>query len=227
MAGNGKQKIENPSSETLKVYGRARWLRLDVPKPFEPGATPRWEATAILDPSDVRGQAGIQLLLSTAARMSKETYGVVPLAIKKLAAKFLPGTKKVDLNDPANEDDGIQVPFSDGDAVKWQTYSGYAGMLIVSAHNSRLKPAVANRKGLTVQVGEAEYPYDGCYALFALTVWIHATHGAYDKRVGVNLRGVQYAAKGDPFTQDTIDAEDEFQALGDEEPVAASASDFD
>jgi Protein of unknown function (DUF2815) len=225
MAG---KKIENPSSETLRFYGRARWLRLDVPKPFEPGAVPRWEATAILDPSDVKGLAGISLLLSTAAKMSKETYGVVPLAIKKLAAKFIPGTKKVDLNDPANDDDGIQIPFSDGDAAKFQSYAGYAGQLIVTMHNSRLKPAVANRKGLTVQVGEEQYPYDGCYAVFAGTVWIHATHGAYDKRVGLNLRGVQYAAKGDPFTQDTIAAEDEFDALEDlPTENGASSSDFD
>jgi Protein of unknown function (DUF2815) len=223
MAG---KKIENPSSESLKFYARGRWLRLDVPKPFEPGATPRWEATALLDPSDVRGLDGIKLLLSTAAKMSKETYGVVPLAVKKLAAKFIPGTKKVDLNDPANEDDGIQVPFSDGDAPKWASYNGYAGMFIATLHNSKLKPAVANRKGITVLPNDEQYPYDGCYAIFAGTIWIHATHGAYDKRVGLNLRGVQFAAKGDPFTTDSIAAEDEFAALEDEAP-AVSASDFD
>jgi Protein of unknown function (DUF2815) len=224
MAG---KKIENPSSDKLHFYARARWLRLDVPKPFEAGAVPRWEATAILDPSDVKGQAGIALLLSTAAKMSKEHYGVVPLAIKKLAAKFIPGTKKVDLNDPANEDDGIQIPFSDGDAPKWASYTGYAGMFIATMHNSKLKPAVANRRGITVQPGEEQYPYDGCYAIFSGTVWIHVTHGAYDKRVGLNLRGCQYAAKGDPFTQDTIAAEDEFDALEDAAPTSASASDFD
>ncbi len=223
----GKQKIENPSSDPFVIYGRARWLRLDVPKPFEPGAPPRWEATSILDPSDAKGLESIKQLLGTAARMSKETYGVVPLAIKKLAAKFIPGTKKVDLNDPANEDDGIQVPFSDGDAPKWESYTGYKGMLIVASHNSKLKPAVANRKGLTVQVGEEQYPVDGNVVLTRVTIWIHATHGAYDKRVGLNLRGVQYVAKGEPCTQDTIAAEDEFQALEDEVPAGGDTSDFD
>lgn len=227
MAG---KKSETPTSDKIQFYSRTRFMRLDVPKPFEDGADPRWEATFILDPADVKGQAGIALILGTAAKLAKETYGVVPLAIKKLAAKFIPGTKKVDLNDPANADDGIKVAFIDGDADKYKSYSGYAGMFIVPAHNSKLKPGVANRAGLTVQPGEPQYPYDGCYAIGCITIWIQVgkTEQKYGRRVGINLRGVQFAADGAAFTQDTIDAEDEFQALEDEAPAAAvSASDFD
>jgi hypothetical protein len=220
-------RVETPTSDKIQVYGRMRFMRLDIPKPFEEGQKARWEATGILDPSDAKGQAGIQLLLATAGKMAKETYGVVPLAVKKLAAKFIPGTKPVDLNDPKNADDGIKVAFLDGDTKP--EYAGYAGMFIVPAHNSKLKPAVANRRGLTVQPGEEQYPYDGCYGLLNVTLWIQVgeTLKKYGKRVGINLRGVQYAAKGDPFTQDTIAAEDEFQALGDEEPAAVNSSDWE
>jgi hypothetical protein len=224
MAG---KKTETPTSDTLRFYARTRFLKLNVPKPFEEGADPRWEAVFVLDPADTKGQAGIQLVLSSAAKLAKETYGVTPLAIKKLAAKFIPGTRQVDLNDPANADDGIKIAFFDGDTKP--DYAGYAGMLIIPAHNSKLKPAVANRKGLTVQPGEPQYPYDGCYALGAISIWIQVglTQQKYGKRVGVNLRGVQFAADGQAFAQDVISAEDEFTALEDEAPAAASASDFD
>lgn len=220
MAG---KRIENPTSEPLQIYGRARWLKIDKPVPFQEGDVPRYEATFILDPSDPKGQASVALILSTAAKMSRETYGVVPLAVKKLAAKFIPGTKKVDLNDPANADDGIQIPFKDGDTV--ENYAGYQGMLIVPAHNSRLKPAVVNRKGVKVQEGEPQYPYDGCYVNGSVTLWVHATHGSFAKRVGCNLRGVQFAFDGDRFTQDEV-SDDEFQAMEDDAP-AADTSDFD
>ena len=221
------KKSETPTSDKLKFYARARFLRLDEPKPFEEGADPRWEATFLLDPADTRGQAGVALLLSTAAKLAKETYGVVPLQIKKLAAKFIPGTKKVDLNDPANADDGIKVAFIDGDAEKYKDYVGYAGMFIVPAHNSKLKPDVANRKGLRVSPGEDQYPYDGCNVVGSVTEWIQVgkTEQKYGKRVGVNLRGVQFHSDNDPYTQDVID--DEFEALEDEAPSAVSASDFD
>ena len=224
MAG---KRQETPTSDTLRFYCRTRFLKIDVPKPFEEGADPRWEAVFVLDPADTKGQAGIQLVLSTAAKLAKETYGSVPLAIKKLAAKFIPGTKQVDLNDPANADDGVKVAFFDGDTK--EDYAGYPGKFIIPAHNSKLKPAVANRKGLTVHPGEPQYPYDGCDAIGSITIWIQVglTQQKYGKRVGVNLRGVQFAADNDAYTQDVIAAEDEFTALEDEAPAAASASDFD
>lgn len=222
MAG---KRQENPKSEPLQFYARTRWLRLDEPKPFQEGGEPRYEATFILDPSDPKGQQGIALILSTAAKMSWETYGVVPLAIKKLAAKFIPGTKKVDLNDPANADDKIQVPFQDGDDPKFADYKGYQGMFIVPSHNSRLRPRVVNRKGITVQPGEPQYPYDGCFGMGSITLWVHANHGAFAKRIGCNLRGLQFAHDGDRFTQDEV-GEDEFQALEDEASTV-DTSDFD
>jgi hypothetical protein len=224
MAG---PKIENPTSDPLKIFGRARFLRLEEPEAFSPGGKPRYEATFLVDPADKKGQESIKLLLTTAARMAKEVYGVTPLAIKKLAAKFIPGTPALDLNDPKNADDKIEIPFQDGDAEKFSEYAGYQGMLIAAAHQSRFKPAASNRLGQDVAPGEKQYPYDGSYVRGSVSIWVHATHGSYAKRVGLNLRGVQFNADGDAFTQDAIASEDEFEALEDEAPTTATASDFD
>jgi hypothetical protein len=222
-------KSETPTSEPLSFFARGRFLRLDKPKPFEEGADPRYEATFILDPSDKRGAEGIALVLSTAAKMSKETYGVVPLRIKQLAAKFVPGAPQVDLNNPANKDDEIKIAFLDGDSEKFADYSGYKGMFVIPAHNSRLKPAVANRKGATVLPGEDQWPYDGANVIGRISVWLQVgkTQAKYGKRVGVNLRGVQFHSDNQAFTADNIAAEDEFEALEDETPSTTSASDFD
>lgn len=226
MAG---KKTETPTSDKIRFYARARFLRLDEPKAFEDGAKPRWEATFILDPSDPNGYAGIEKVLKEAAALSKSAYGVVPLAIKKLAQKFVKGAPKVDLNDPANEDDGIKVPFIDGDAPKWAEYAGYKGMFIIPSHNSKLAPAVANRKGVAVEPGDPQYPYDGAYVYGSITLWLQVgiTEQKYGRRVGVNLRGVQFAKDGQSFARDSIDAEEEFEALEDDVETVTETSDFD
>ena len=218
-------KQASPTSERLDFYARLRFMRLEQPKAFDSGGKPRWEATFILDPSDAKGQAGIDLILKAAAKIGKETYGTVPLAIKKLAAKFVAGAPKVDLNDPKNADDNIKIAFIDGDTKA--EYSGYAGMFIVPAHNSKLRPSVANRKGLAVQPGEPQYPYDGAYGIGRITLWaqVGQTLKLYGKRIGVNLRGVQFANDGAPFTQDTAD--EDFTPLAEDATETTSSSDFD
>src|ERR1700683_1993313 len=156
-------KQASPPSERLDFYARLRFMRLEQPKAVDSGGLPRWEATFILDPSDAKGQAGIDLILKAAAKIGKETYGTVPLAIKKLAAKFVAGAPKVDLNDPKNADDNIKIAFLDGDTSS--EYAGYAGMFIVPAQHSQLPPSVGTRRGLPVQPGEPQYPYDGAYGI--------------------------------------------------------------
>lgn len=223
----GAPRTETPTSEKFTFKGRARFLRLETPKAFEEGQKPRWEATAMCDPSDVQMKDGIRKILTEAAALAKSTYGVVPLRIKVLAHEFL-GEKAPDLNDPKNKDDGIKVAFFNGNEK--DEYAGYAGNFIVPMHNSKLKPGVVNRKGVTVQQGEPQYPYDGSYDLFSATLWcqVGETQRKYGKRVGINLRGVQFVADGEAFTQDQIQGEEEFQALEDEAPAeGASSSDFD
>lgn len=203
---------KSPTSEKFKVYGRSSFLKLDKPKKFDENGEPRWEATSLLDPADAKGLEGIKLAIKQAAGVSKEAYGVVPLALRRLAAQFIPGTPAPEAS---AKDDGIEVAFYSGDK---KDYDGYAGMFVIPGHNSKMKPAIANRKGVSVEPGEDQFPYSGCYSYTSFTCWAQTgtTQKKYGKRIGVNLRGVQFAKDGEPFGEGNIAADDEFEALEDD-----------
>jgi Enterobacter phage Enc34, ssDNA-binding protein len=207
---------KSPTTAPLYFFGRGRFLRLEEAKPFETGGKPRWEAAYILDPTDAKQAADIKKLLESAAALAKEHYGKVPLAIKKLAVKFVPGTPKLDLNDPKNEPDDIRLfCLQDGDAEKYKNYAGYAGNFIVAASNTKLAPDVVNRAGVKVKKGEPQYPYDGCNVRGSVSFWLLMGQQAAKtgRLLGCNLRGVQFVSDNEAFTQDAID--DEFEALED------------
>ncbi len=206
---------KSPTSEKFRIYGRASFLRLDKPKKFDDGGDPRWEATALLDPSDKQGLESIKLVIKTAAAVSKEAYGTVPYKLRQLAHIFVPGAAA-----PEGKDDGIEIAFLDGDL---KDYDGYKGMFVVPMHNSKMKPAIANRKGIAVESGEEQYPYSGSYDWFSLTIWaqVGTTMKKYGKRLGTNLRGVQFAKDGEAFGAGDIAPEEEFEALEDDGSGAA------
>lgn len=205
------------TSEKIRFPARASFVRLDKPKPFEDGADPRWETTFLLDPASAKGLEGIKLVIKTAAALSKAAYGgIVPLALRKIAAQFIPGQEAPDAK---AKDDGIEIAFYDGSKKE---YDGYDGQFVIPAHNAKLKPAVANRKGVSVDPGEEQYPYAGCYVLGSITLW--AQDNKYGRRIGVNLRGVQFDKDGDAFSQGDIAPEEEFEAL---EDVGGESSDDD
>lgn len=203
---------KSPTSEKFRVYGRASFLKLAKPKKFDDNGEPRWEATALLDPADAKGLEGIKMAIKAAAATSKEAYGVVPLALRRLAAAFIPGQA---MPAATEKDDGIEIAFYSGDKKE---YDGYAGMFVIPAHNSKMKPAVANRKGEVVEEGEPQFPYSGSYGYMSLTCWaqVGTTQKKYGKRIGVNLRGWQFAKDGEPFGEGNIAADDEFEALEDD-----------
>lgn len=215
------KKKDTVTSEKIKFKARLAFVRLDKPKAFEEGQDPRWETTFLLDPADPEHLAGIKSVLKSAADLSKEAYGFVPIAIKRLAAQFIPGQAPVD---PKTKEDDIEVAFYSGDKKE---YDGFAGMFVIPAHN-KIKPAVANRKGAAIDPGEDQFPFSGCYGIGSITLW--GQDNKYGQRVGVNLRGVQYAAKGEAFGVGEIAAEDEFEAMEDADDGAAAeeaTSDFD
>ena len=208
-------KKESTTTEKFKVSGRLSFPRLDKPKSFEEGQDPRWESTFLLDPASKEGLESIKLVIKQAATLGKTAYGFVPLELRKLAAQFVPGQAAPD---PKSKDDGVEVAFYAGDRKE---YDGYEGMFVVPSHNAKLKPAVANRRGVSVEPGDDQYPYAGCYVLGSLTLW--AMDNKYGKRILVNLRGVQFMKDGEAFSQGDIAAEDEFEALED----AAAAGDVE
>jgi Protein of unknown function (DUF2815) len=215
-------KKESVTSDKIRLRGRGAFLKIDKPKPYEEGATPRWEATVLLDPASKAGLESIKLLFATAGKLCKEAYdGVVPLALKKLAAQFVPGQAEPD---PKTKDDGIKLAFYNGDTKK---YDGYAGMLAVPAHEyeDRPKPAIASRKGVAVSPGEDQYPYSGSEIIMSVTLW--GQDNKNGKRVGINLRGVQFVADGEPFSGGgEHSAEEEFEALEDEASANAGGDDL-
>ena len=204
-------KVETVTSEKIKLRGRGAFLKIDRPRPYEEGATPRWEATVLLDPASKEGLASIRLLFDTAAQVAKKAYdGVIPLALKKLAHTFVPGTAAPD---PKTKDDGIKLAFYDGDTKE---YDGFPGTLAVPAHEyeDRAKPRIVNRKGIEVEPGEEQYPYSGCEIIQSVTLWCQNNKNG--RRIGINLRGAQFVADGEAFGGGSEIPEDEFEALEDE-----------
>ena len=203
---------KSPTSEKFRIYGRLSFPKIDKPKPFQGQGDPRWEGTCLLDPADRQGLESIKLVIKQAAQVSKEAYGIVPIALRRLAAQFVPGAPAPG---PTEKDDGIEVAFYAGDV---KDYDGYAGMFVVPGHNKKLKPAIANRKGVAVEPGEPQYPYAGCYGWYSMTIWaqVGQTQKNYGKRIGTNFRGFQFAKDGAAFSENEVAPEDEFEALEDE-----------
>jgi hypothetical protein len=214
MADDKSKAITSPR---IALRGRLSFPKLDKAKPFEEGQEPRYEATTLLDPSDPKGLESIKLLLKSAADLGKEKWGIIPLAVQKLAAEFVPGTKPVDLNKV--KDDGIFLAFYSGtekaDSSETETYESYRGMLVVPSHQyvSKPKPAIVNRKGETVVPGDEQWPYGGCYVVHYITLW---TQTNLKKRIGINLKGIQFNKDGEAFGAGAEMTEQDFEALEDE-----------
>ena len=100
---------ESITTEKFQIRGRAAFVRLDKPKKFDDGGDPRWECTFLLDPASKEGLDSIKTVLKTAGDLSKQAYGgIIPLALKQIAAQFVPGTPTPD---PKTKDDGIEIAF--------------------------------------------------------------------------------------------------------------------
>ena len=193
------------TSDKLKATGRAAFLRLDKPKAFQEGQDPRFEGTCLIDPSTEQGKKDLKACLTEASKISKAKWGFVAKAIHQKAvdmgfAKALPAGIK---------DDGIKFDaLYSGDTKE---YDGYAGNWVLAMHNKN-KPGVVNRKGEPLEhPNEEQYPYSGCYARFSYTLWTQDNQ--FGKRIGVNLRGVQFVKDGQAFGAGTINPKDEFDAL--------------
>ncbi len=206
-----KGKSEVITSEKLYVVGRSSFLRLDKPKAFEEGQEPRYEGTALVDPSDPKRKDELKKMISEAGRIAKAKWGFVPKAVHQVAvdlglAKALPAGIK---------EDGVKFDcLYDGNK---KDYEGYADRWVLAMHNKN-KPAVANRAGESVLPGEDQFPYSGCHSRFSFTFWTQ--DNKFGKRIGVNLRGVQFLRDDKAFAAGNIDAASEFDAL--DEPADAT-----
>ncbi len=164
---------------------RLSFARLDKPQSFTAGQDPRFEATALLDPSNADHAALIKLVKNEAARIAKEVYGEIP----------------------AN----IELSFGEANKhAKKSKYDGYKDMFWLACHN-KIRPGVANRAANPVAPGDAQFPYSGCYINLTVTPW--AIKNAFVPRVSFNLLAVQFVKDGPAFGREPVDVQEEFDAL--------------
>lgn len=188
------------SEKFLIANARASFLEIVTPKAFQEGQTKKFQATALLDPSDA-------------------AHAIIIADIKKMAADLCArgGVKPEEL-------DSRCFGMADKHPKK-SKYDGYKGMFYVALANES-RPGIANRRGTPVVDGEPQFPYSGCYANFKATMWLQ--DNKWGKRINGNLIAIQFAKDGTAFGRGPVNVEDEFEALPEEagaaRPAAAGAT---
>ena len=117
----------------------------------------------------------------------------------------------------------VQVPTPPPGNSK--PYDGWQNMFVVVASNT-VRPVVVNGKREPVMEGDKNAPYSGCYVNATVSLWTQ--NNKFGKRVNANLRGIQFLRDGPAFGVAPVDADNEFELLGDQATAGAAASeDFD
>jgi len=169
---------------------------------------PKFQITALLDPSDTVHKTVIQEIKAESATILKEVFGEdMPKAFKEYLKQLHSGTI------PSSLVDGL--PYGSGDT---KDADGFEGMFFINA-SSKNQPQVIgrDRSPLTAASGK---PYPGCYADISLSLWV-LNNPKFKKRIVGELRGVQFRADGDPFSgRAAVDVEEEFDDLGADEDSA-------
>lgn len=86
-------------------------------------------------------------------------------------------------------------------------------IMFIAAHNKK-RPVVVDRDVNPV-AEEDDLIYAGCYVNATISLWVQ--DNKWGKRVNAQLRAVQFVKDGEPFGADPVDANEEFEALDDEE----------
>lgn len=186
------------TSEIIKIpNARFSFPQIFKAKAFREGQDPRFEGSALLDPSDKEHAKVIKTILAEAEAVVKDKFGgKVP---KKLKFGF----------GYANGDDFKVGGVTFHSDVK--EYDGYEDMFYLSASN-KTRPTVVDRQRnpLTEEDGR---PYAGCYVNMSVTLW--AQDNEFGQRVNANLRAVQFVKDGEAFGVKPVDAEEEFDEIED------------
>lgn len=103
-----------------------------------------------------------------------------------------------------------KVALHDGNT---KSYSGYEGMLFLSARSS-VRPLVIDSDKTPLQPSDGR-PYSGCYV--NATIEIYAQDNAYGKRVNASLGGVQFYRDGEAFAGGRSASIDDFDDVSDED----------
>lgn len=162
---------------------RFSFLAIDKPKSFDQNTQAKYQATALLDPSNKAHAATIKQLQDAAADLLKQA-----------------GLEREDL---------LSVCFGNGDKKK---YDGYKGMIFLQASNE-VRPTLVDRNRNPVAPGDKQFPYSGAHGILTCTLWLQ--NNKFGKRINANLRALQFVKDGPAFGVAPVNADDEFEALGD------------
>lgn len=175
-------------------------VRLSFPNLFEakafvgpdgkPQGTPKYNATFILDKEE--NAAEIEQLEKAIGAIVKENFKGNMKALKGICLRD--GEEKTD-------DEG---EYKDG--------FGPDVMFITSSNPNR--PQVVDKDPRVPLTKEDAKIYAGCYVNAVISLW--AQNNTFGKRVNANVLAVQFAKDGDPFGEERINPESEFDTLEDD-----------
>lgn len=187
------------SDKILLKKVRLSFPQLFTPRAFQAGQDPRFEASFILDPANKDHAEQIAAIKAEIVRLAGEAFG---------------GPTKIPRD--------LKTCLVDGNT---KDYAGYKDMLVLTSHN-KVRPTVVNRQKAPVAEGDPQAPYAGCYVNATVNLWVQ--NNQFGKRVNASLRAVQFYDDGEAFGRGPVDADSEFEAIGDEPgaPSSAGAADF-
>lgn len=223
---------KSKTSEEIVLHDvRLSFPNLWVPKPFEAGAKPRFEATFLLDPSRVDHALLIKTMKALIKKLAIDAYG------EDIPSDILSG-EKVCLKNNAITD-------TDGKVVQRKKYNGYENMYSVAAASpAKIKPGTEG-KGNEAQVvyvpgtttidsyvgqppvvglgkqavrdGQTGAPYAGSRVNAIISFWAPPRTMKGGARINANLKATQFFKDDEPLTRGgiNIETDDRFVAYAD------------
>ena len=181
------------TSEVITLGTATDPVRLSFPvleeaRAFQEGQEKKYNATALLDPSNKTHAALIKKLKDEIRKLALEAFD-----------GKIPGDLKLCLTDNTNPD-GTQK----------KAYTGYDKMWYLAANNSS-RPAIVDRGRNLLAPGDANFPYAGSYVIMTITLW--AQNNRYGKRINANLRGIMFVKDGEAFGRGAVNPETEFEPI--------------
>lgn len=197
---------------------RFSFLEVAKPKPFkasDPNSKPKYQATALLDPSNATHKAQLQAINEAAKKM---------LTVKGWDPNDVSQYWKTGLSDVLKS-----YCFGKGDRRKkdGKIYEGYAGMIWLQASaNQEDPPIIGDRTGKLVLPSEKGFPYSGAYGIIKVSLWLQDNE--WGKRVNANLLTIQTIKPGAAFSANQqLNPNEEFERLPDDAPAGVSTGSDD
>lgn len=159
-----------------------------TPKPFEPGAEPRFNAAFLFPKEHPAFKLCMDAIVEVAKEGWKDDWEAQLANIKGNSNKMC---------------------FIDGNLKKKN--DGFEGNYVISG-GSKTRPTIKDRDGKTPLVEADGRPYGGCYVNAVLDIWCQTK-----KYPGIrcSLQGIQFVRDGDAFAGGGVATDEDFEDLSD------------